>query len=250
MLKKRVIPIVLIDGFSVLKTIRFEDRRNLGSPITVMRTYNTRNVDELIILDIDASIQNRPIDKFVIKEISEDCLMPLTVGGGIKTLKDIEDLLRSGADKISLNSVALRDLNFVRKASQIFGSQCIVASVDIVKKDGKFCIFNRSVPTGDIILSEHLEKLFEAGAGELLINNVDKDGTMSGSEKDLRFLEKTDIKIPIIYAGGIDSPSDAAETLARVRVDALGISSIFHFTDYTPNEVSKELSLHGHPARI
>ena len=197
MLKKRIIPIVLIDGFSVLKTIRFEDRRNLGSPITVMRTYNTRNVDELIILDIDASRQNRSIDKFVIKEISEDCLMPLTVGGGIKTLKDIEDSLRAGADKISLNSVALQDLDFVREASQNFGSQCIVASVDIVKTDGKFCIFNRNVPTSDIILSEHLENLIEAGAGELLINNVDKDGTMSGSEKDLGFLEQADIKIPI-----------------------------------------------------
>jgi imidazole glycerol-phosphate synthase subunit HisF len=250
MLKKRVIPIVLIDGFSVLKTIRFKDRRNLGSPITVMRTYNTRNVDELIILDIDASRQHRPIDKFVINEISQDCLMPLTVGGGIKTLKDIEDLLRAGADKISLNSAALRDLDFVREAAQSFGSQCIVASVDIVKTGGEFCIFNRSVPTSDIILSEHLEKLFEAGAGELLINNVDKDGTMSGSEKDLGFLEQVDIKIPIIYAGGINSPLDAAETLARVSVDALGISSIFHFTDYTPNEVSKELGLHGYPVRI
>tara|TARA_B110000879_G_C11158482_1_gene507991 strand:- start:1571 stop:2323 length:753 start_codon:yes stop_codon:yes gene_type:complete len=250
MLKKRIIPIVLIDGFSVLKTIRFEDRRNLGSPITVMRTYNTRNVDELIILDIDASRQNRSIDKFVIKEISEDCLMPLTVGGGIKTLKDIEDSLRAGADKISLNSVALQDLDFVREASQNFGSQCIVASVDIVKTDGKFCIFNRNVPTSDIILSEHLENLIEAGAGELLINNVDKDGTMSGSEKDLGFLEQADIKIPIIYAGGINSPLDAAETLTKLGVDAIGISSIFHFTDYTPNEISKELLLHGFPVRI
>lgn len=250
MLKKRIIPIVLMDGFSVLKTIRFEDRRNLGSPITVMRTYNTRNVDELIILDIDASRQNRSIDKFVIKEISEDCLMPLTVGGGIKTLKDIEDSLRAGADKISLNSVALQDLDFVREASQNFGSQCIVASVDIVKTDGKFCIFNRNVPTSDIILSEHLENLIEAGAGELLINNVDKDGTMSGSEKDLGFLEQADIKIPIIYAGGINSPLDAAETLTKLGVDAIGISSIFHFTDYTPNEISKELLLHGFPVRI
>lgn len=249
MLKKRVIPIVLIDGFSVLKTIRFDRRRNLGSPVTVMRTYNSRNVDELIILDIDASSQDRPIDKFVIREISEDCLMPLTVGGGIKTLKDIEDLLRAGADKVSLNSAALLDINFVREAAEVFGAQCIVVSVDILKTRGEFSIFSRIVPTDGYILSEYLQELVEAGAGELLINNVDRDGTMLGSEKELGFLKEADIKVPIIYAGGISSPSDAAETLTRVGVDALGISSIFHFTDYTPNEVSKELSLRGHLAR-
>ena len=110
MLKHRIIPIVLIDGFSVLKTIQFGTRRNLGSPITVMRTYETRNVDEMILLDIDASIQQRCFDRWLVEEISADCFMPLTIGGGINSCKQIEELLRSGADKVSINTNALYDL--------------------------------------------------------------------------------------------------------------------------------------------
>ena len=140
MLKKRIIPIVLIDGFSVVKTINFDVRRNLGSPVTVMRTYNTRNVDEMIILDIDATRQRRAIDKFIIAEISKDCFMPLTVGGGISCCKDIEDLLKAGADKISINSVALNCLGSVREFSDEFGAQCIVVSIDLVEQEGKYSI--------------------------------------------------------------------------------------------------------------
>ena len=133
MLRKRVIPIVLIDGFSVLKTIQFNERRGLGSPVTVVRTYNTRNVDELIVLDIDATRQNRSIDIFTVKDIAEDCFMPLTVGGGITNLDHIRTLLKNGADKISINSEALERPDFIKEASDVFGAQCIVVSIDVVK---------------------------------------------------------------------------------------------------------------------
>lgn len=131
MLKYRIIPIVLIEGFSVLKTIKFDTRRNLGSPITVLRTYETRTVDELIMLDINASFEDRYFDRWLVEELSAECFMPLPIGGGIKSCNEIEDLLSVGADKVSINTSALTDLKFVKEAVTEFGSQCIVASVDI-----------------------------------------------------------------------------------------------------------------------
>ena len=147
MLRKRIIPIVLLDGFSVLKTINFNQRRNLGSPITVARTYNTRNVDELVLLDIDATKQKRSIDKFTIAEVAKECFMPLTVGGGIKTVKEIQGLLAKGADKIAINSYALENPAFIKEASDMFGSQCIVVSIDVVEDNDNFYIYIRAPST-------------------------------------------------------------------------------------------------------
>lgn len=249
MLKKRIIPVVLIGGFSVLKTINFQVRRNLGSPVTVMRTYNIRNIDEMIILDIDATRQHRAIDKFTIAEISKDCFMPLTVGGGISCCKDIEDLLNSGADKISINSIALNRTASVREFSDEFGSQCIVVSVDVIEEEGKYYIYSDGVVRVDVDLYDYLKVLEDSGAGEILINNVSRDGTMAGADvklaKDINDL----IRLPLIYCGGISSPENAVEVIKASDVGALGISSIFHFTNYTPDDCRKSLRENGIPAR-
>ena len=249
MLKKRIIPIVLIDGFSVVKTINFDVRRNLGSPVTVMRTYNTRNVDEMIILDIDATRQRRAIDKFTIAEISKDCFMPLTVGGGISCCKDIEDLLKAGADKISINSVALNRLGSVREFSDEFGSQCIVVSIDLVEQEGKYYIYVDGVVRVDIDLYDYLKALEDSGAGEILLNNVSRDGSMAGGDVYLAKSINEVLHIPLIYCGGISSPEDSAEVIKMSDVDALGISSIFHFTNYTPDDCREALRKNGIPAR-
>lgn len=244
MLRKRIIPIVLLDGFSVLKTINFNQRRNLGSPITVVRTYNTRNVDELILLDIDASKQGRSIDKFTIAEIAQDCFMPLTVGGGIKTVEDIQGLLAKGADKVAINSHALQNPEFIKISSDIFGSQCIVVSIDVVEEDEGFMVYSNGDILRDVELIDWIKKAESLGAGELLINNVTRDGVMEGGNVKLAESISNAVSIPVIYAGGISSPSDAA-LIAQTKVSGVGIASIFHFTDYTPQDCNESLKRMG-----
>lgn len=249
MLKNRIIPIVLLDGFSVLKTVRFNERRNLGSPVTVMRTYNTRNVDEMILLDIDASKQCRPIDKFTIKEISADCFMPLTVGGGISNCKHIEELLSIGADKISINTAPYKNPILIQEAAANFGSQCIVVSVDIVKVDQTYHLYSNNKVLEGLDVIDWIAKIQELGAGEILINDVSKDGTMSGFDTHLAEMVAGMVEIPLIYAGGINSPSNACDLIKASGADAAGVSSIFHFTDYTPEDCRKSLRSAGVPAR-
>ncbi|GCF91224.1 MULTISPECIES: imidazole glycerol phosphate synthase subunit HisF [Shewanella] len=248
MLRKRIIPIVLLDGFSVLKTINFNVRRNLGSPITVAKTYNTRNVDELVLLDIDASKQGRSIDKFTIAEIAQECFMPLTVGGGIRTIKDIRDLLAKGADKISINSYALENPDFIKEASDIFGAQCVVVSIDVIEDGGNFYIYNKGVILRDLDLIEWIQMVEKLGAGEILVNNVSRDGTMIGANIHLAELVSDSVFIPVIYAGGVSSPIDAA-LVAETKISGIGIASIFHFTDYTPDDCRNALKAKLIPVR-
>ena len=248
MLRKRVIPIVLLDGFSVLKTINFSSRRNLGSPITVARTYNTRNVDELVLLDIDATKQKRSIDKFTIAEVARECFMPLTVGGGIRTIRDIQGLLAKGADKISINSYALENPFFIKEASDIFGAQCIVVSIDVVEIEDNFYIYNQGQIDNDLELADWIKTVERLGAGELLINNVTRDGSMQGGNVKLAELVSNSVSIPVIYVGGISNPGDAV-SIAKTNVSGVGVSSIFHFTDATPNDCRNALKEGGVPVR-
>jgi imidazole glycerol-phosphate synthase subunit HisF len=248
MLKKRIIPIVLMNGFSVLKTIGFDERRNLGSPITVARTYNTRNVDELILLDIDATADDRPIDAFTVEDIAKECFMPLTVGGGVNCVDDFSLLLQKGADKVAINSAALKNPTLIKEASNIFGSQCVVLSIDVVERNGKYKIFsNREVIDRDPLdWSREAESL---GAGEILINSVDLDGSMKGANLDLSLKSAENVNIPVIYAGGISSPDNCVE-VSKSNISALGISSIFHFTSFTPLECKEAMAKDGIPVRI
>lgn len=250
MLKKRIIPVVLLDGFSVLKTRKFGTRRNLGSPITVMTTYNKRNVDELIILDIDASKQNRKIDHFIIKDITDGCFMPLTIGGGLKSCSDIELLLNSGADKITINSSALTSPSLILEAVHNFGSQCIVVSIDIKSINGNLFIHSDTTDTSNIDIIEYLKLLENSGVGEIFINDVDRDGEMNGPNCDLAKVVSDTVKTPIIFAGGIGLPEHCSELIKKGNVDAIGVSSIFHFTDYTPEDCRRALRDSGIPARI
>ena len=248
MLRKRIIPIVLLDGFSVLKTIGFSERRNLGSPITVVRTYNTRNVDELILLDIDASSNGEPIDRFLLRDITKECFMPLSVGGGIKSIKDIEGLLKVGADKVVINTQALIVPEFILEAASVFGSQCIVVSIDTILIDGKYKVFNKNIDLLDLDLFKWVKKVEQLGAGEILINCVDLDGKMSGGNVKLADQLSKMLKIPVVYAGGVSCADDAA-LLAETNVSAVAAASIFHFTEETPADCRKALALRSIPVR-
>ncbi|NQY59546.1 HisA/HisF-related TIM barrel protein [Cognatishimia sp.] len=245
MLKHRIIPIVLIDGFSVLKTINFKTRRGLGSPITVMRTYETRNVDEMVILDIDASKQSRSMDKWLVQEISQDCFMPLTIGGGIKTCYQIEELLEAGADKVSINTSSITDTAFIKEAVKVFGAQCIVISIDV---DAAAKLYNPNL-SSEVTVPDHIAMMHDCDVGEFLICDVAKEGTMEGPNLSLATELTAKIEKPVIYAGGVSKPADCVDLIQNANINAVGVSSIFHFTDYTPQDCRNALVAAGIPAR-
>ncbi len=251
MLRHRVIPLVLLDGYSVVKTIKFDVRRNLGSPITVARIYNRRNVDELILLDIDAAKENRGIDLHTVKAVAEECFMPLTVGGGIRTCEDIANVLAAGADKVSLNSIIFEDKEILKKAVSVFGSQCIIASIDIKKDDdGNYALYSHSGKTTNFNLEECLDLLCNSNVGEVLVNNVDLDGVMKGYDSDLiKYITQRIKNIPIIVVGGASSPADCSHAI-KCGASAVSAASIFHFTSFTPRSCKEDMLTAGIPVRL
>ncbi len=250
MLRHRVIPLVLLDGYSVVKTIQFDIRRNLGNPIVVARIYNSRNVDELVLLDIDASKQGRSIDLHTVERVSNECFMPLTVGGGLRTCADIEKALEAGADKVSLNSIIFDNPEFLKEAVSVFGSQCIVASIDVKKNaEGRYVVFSHANKAVKFSFDECIDLATGFQAGEILLNNVDKDGTMTGYDLDLINHVSGRTRIPIICAGGASKPEDCVSAI-RAGAQAVSAASIFHFTSITPRICKERMAEAGIPARL
>jgi cyclase len=234
-----------------VKTIRFHERRNLGNPITVARIYNSRNVDELILLDIDASKEGRHIDSVTIQDVASECFMPLTVGGGLKTEADVEEALKRGADKVVINTAALERPETIRELSKSFGSQCIIVSIDItaaapLQSCKIFSHAKQAVSHHDVIDFCKLTESF--GAGEIFANSVDRDGMMIGFDLDLVGKIAQAVKIPIIACGGASKPGDFADCIKKGASAAAG-ASIFHFTDFTPEDCRRALRDNGIPAR-
>ncbi len=247
MLKTRIIPCVLLKNSQLVKSIEFKDFRTIGHLTSTMRIYNARNVDELIILDIDAS-KSGEIDFESIEDLAKECFMPLTIGGGIKSLKDIQKILNLGADKISINSKALEAPNFIAKAANRFGSQCIVCSIDVKRKGDKICVYDK----GDLLEKNPLELALEyenQGAGELLLTSVDFEGKAQGYDLELLKIFQNKLKIPLIINGGLGKPSDAVEAL-NLGADALSGAYIFHFSQYTPKDIKEELAKKGFAVRL
>lgn len=245
MLKHRVIPVVLLDGYSVLKTIQFKVRRNLGSPITVARIYNARNVDELILLDIDASKEDRHLDFFTIENVSAECFMPLAVGGGLKNCDEIEKALRKGADKVVLNTITLKNPDIIRESSAKFGSQCIVVSIDVKRNEDQYKVYSHAgVDTAGLDVIAWCQEVARLGAGELFINSVDLDGKMTGYDYSLIEMVSKAVNIPVIACGGASKPQDCAQAILS-GASAVAAASIFHFTDYTPEECRQAMREHN-----
>jgi len=249
MLKHRIIPIVLLDGYSVLKTIQFDTRRNLGNPITVARIYNSRHCDELCLLDIDASKQQRKIDLFTVEEVASECQMPLTVGGGLRTVDDVRTVLAHGADKVSINTAALENPQLITEIADVFGVQCVVVSIDVRKRpDGTYAIHSHSGLSVETDLESWVLQCEKLGAGEILLNSVDRDGTQAGFDLELISTITSLVRIPVISAGGANSPDNAAECILAGS-SAVAAASLFHFTSVTPNDIKKALLAKGLPAR-
>lgn len=231
MLKPRVIPVLLLRNQGLVKTIKFDKHVYVGDPINAIKIFNEKEVDELIFLDIDASKNGLEPNYSMISQIATECFMPVCYGGGIKDIEMIRKILKLGIEKIAINSSALKSLDFVRNAVNTFGSSTIVVSIDIKKSIlGKHQIFDhKNKKTLNIDLFEYINEIEQCGVGELLINSVDKDGTMTGY--DISLIEKITkhVKIPVIACGGASSFSDFKTAINFAKASAVGAGSFFVF---------------------
>lgn len=251
MLKHRVIPCVLLKDWQLTKSVNFKEFRTIGHPKVTARIYNNRNIDELIVLDIDASTHESDGINFTsLSDIADECYMPLTLGGGIKNLEDINRLLKIGADKISINTVAIENPQFIKEASLTFGSQCIVVSVDIKKIDGLYKIYNRNLGiVENLELITWLKTIEDLGAGEILLTSVDLDGAQKGYDLELIKKVSKELSIPIIANGGAGIPSHFVDAI-KSGADAVAAASIFHFSQYTPKNIKEELFKNNFSVRL
>lgn len=250
MLKVRVIPTLLWKNVGLVKGIGFNSWRRIGSILPAVKVFNARQVDELIVLDITATIEKRGPDYEMLSEIAYECFVPLTVGGGISDIHQIKNLLRMGADKISLNSGTFQNHNLISEAASKFGSQCIVVSIDAVKQGNDYFCASHS---GSII-TEHnvIESAVAAekcGAGEILLTDVILDGTMQGYNLNLIREVSKAVKIPVIASGGAGKLEDFFKAIFSCA-SAVAAASVFQFTEITPLEIKEYLKSKGVPTRL
>ena len=252
MLKRRIMPTLLYKDTTLVKGICFDSWRRVGSLIQAIKVYNMREVDELVFFDITASKENRTPDFALIDDFADECFMPLTVGGGIKTLEDIKNLLSVGADKICLNTSAVYNPSLIFSGADKFGSQCIVVSIDAKKHpDGNYEVYTHSGtnPTGKepVELAKEAERM---GAGEIMITSVDRDGTMLGYDLELIKAISSNVSIPVIASGGAGCYEHMLEAITIAKADAVAAASIFHFTQQTPKEAKEFLKNNNISVRL
>jgi cyclase len=248
MLKTRIIPILTFNGFALVKTKKFENPRMVGNPVQAARVYNSRGVDELIFIDIFATKQNRKTNLNIVKDVIRECFMPVGIGGGINTLEDINDLLKVGADKVIIKQIALLNPDFISRAANFFGSQCICISIDVYKKDEEYFINNQAGENFKMV--DYIKIVQELGVGEIILNNVDSDGMMNGFDTNLYNIASLIAKVPIVYVGGGGNLEHYEELFTKTACNAVGSASIFHFTQYTPLDIKNRLKSIGKPVRI
>lgn len=255
MLAKRVIPCLDVDRGRVVKGTNFVNLRDAGDPVAVAARYEQEGADELVFLDITASHEGREIMLDVVRRTAEQVFMPLTVGGGIRTLDDIRSLLLAGCDKVSINSAAVKDPEFVHEAARRFGSQCIVVNIDPkrVEKNGRTIweihINGGRVPTGleAVAWSREVERL---GAGEIVLTSMDADGTKNGYDLEMLAAVSEAITVPLVASGGAGKPEHLADAITIGKADAALAASIFHFGEYTIEGTKRVMAERGIPVRL
>ena len=255
MLAKRIIPCLDVNQGRVVKGTNFVNLRDAGDPVEVAARYEEEGADELVFLDITASHEGREIIWDVVRRTAEVCFMPVTVGGGIRNLEDIRALLKAGADKVSINSAAVRDPEFVRRAARRFGSQCIVVNIDPkrVLRDGREVwevhINGGRVPTGleAVSWAREVERL---GAGEIVLTSMDADGTKNGYDLPMTRAVADAVEVPVVASGGAGSPEHLRAALIEGNASAALAASIFHYREFTIASTKDYLAKHGVPVRI
>ena len=250
MLKVRIIPCLDVKDGRVVKGVNFEHLRDAGDPVEQAVIYDRAGADELCFLDITASHEGRGTLLDVVRRTAEVCFMPLTVGGGVRTLDDIRALLLAGADKVSINTAAVHRPEFVREAAEKFGSQCIVAAIDAKKNGGIFEIFTHGgrKATG-IDAVAHARKLVGYGAGEILLTSMDRDGTKAGYDIPLTRAISDAVTVPVIASGGVGTVDDLVQGVKQGHASAVLAASIFHFGEVSIPQARKALAAAGLPVR-
>lgn len=245
MLKTRIIPKLLLRNGRSVKGTRFVDLRDVGTPVSNARIYNAQSVDELLFLDIEGSTAARGLLLDIVAQTGEECFMPLTVGGGIRDTEDVACLLRAGADKIAVNTLAFESRTFLPNIADRYGKQCVVVSVDVRATNvspHEVWICGGTQPTG-MELWTHLDRIVAEGAGEILLTSIDSDGTMQGYDIPLLREAAARYPVPIIASGGAGTLQHLVDAICGAQVSAVAVGSLFHFTDQSP--IKARSFLHG-----
>lgn len=254
-LSKRIIPCLDVDKGRVVKGVQFVDIRDAGDPVEVARRYNQQGADEITFLDITASHEGRDTTLHTVERMAGQVFIPLTVGGGVREMHDIRNLLNAGADKVAINSAAISNPEFVAEAAQRFGSQCIVVAIDAKQVEGnessRWEIFTHGgrKPTG-IDAIAWAEKMTNLGAGEILLTSMDRDGTKNGFDLDLTASVSDSVSVPVIASGGVGTLQHLADGITLGKADAVLAASIFHFAEYSVPQAKQFMFDQGINVRV
>jgi len=255
-LAKRIIPCLDVENGRVVKGVQFVDIRDAGDPVEVAKRYDEQGADEITFLDITASHEGRETTIHTVEAIAEQVFIPLTVGGGIRTIEDIRNMLNAGADKTAINSAAIYNPEFVKEAAEKFGSQCIVIAIDAKKvreegEPGKWEIFTHGgrKPTG-IDVVEWAVRMTNYGAGEVLLTSMDQDGVKSGFDIELTRAVSEAVNVPVIASGGVGNLQHLADGVTHGKADAVLAASIFHFAEHTVEEAKLHMQEQGIEVRL
>jgi imidazole glycerol-phosphate synthase subunit HisF len=251
MFKVRVIPCLDVKDGRVVKGVNFVDLRDAGDPVEAAIAYDAAGADELTFLDINATHENRGTMMDVVRRTAEACFMPLTVGGGVRTVDDIKALLRAGADKVSINSAAVANRQFVKEAAEKFGDQCIVVAIDAKRAGSRWEIFTHGgrKSTG-IDAIEFAQEVVSLGAGEILLTSMDRDGTRTGFDIELTRAIADSVAVPVIASGGVGNLDHLVEGIRSGHATAVLAASIFHFGEFTIRQAKDHMVRAGLPMRL
>lgn len=258
MLTKRIVPCLDVKGGRVVKGVKFKDHKDAGDPVKLAAFYNKEGADELVFYDITASSDERPIMEEVVKRTASEVFIPLTVGGGLRTVEDMRFMLEAGADKVSINTAAVMKPDLIAEGAHRFGSQCIVLGMDAKRVPGsnpiRWEVFTHTGADGGrgagIDAIEWAQKAVMLGAGEIVVNSIDADGTQRGYDLDLLRGISENVAVPVVASGGAGNPEDLYHAIVEGKADAVLAASIFHYGKYSIAETKQYLDSRGIPVRI
>lgn len=246
MLKVRIIPTLLWKNFGLVKGVGFNSWRRIGPVLPAIKVYNQREVDELVLVDITAHNSEETVDFESINDFSKDCFVPLTVGGGIKSIEDVHGLLRAGADKVTINTAAYSRPDIITDIAKLYGSQCVVASIDVREEDRKWLCFSHAGQRATFReVRAWASELESRGAGEILITSIERDGTFQGYNLALIEAVVRAVNIPVIASGGAGNYQHMIEAIKQAGASAVAAASMFHFTEQTPAGAKAALASSG-----